>query len=531
MSADRFIGVDVGTGSVRAGVFDATGKLLGTGRHDIRIWRDTDHRVEQSSDDIWAAVTTSVRGAVQAAGVAAEEIAGIGFDATCSLVLIGEGGQPVAAGPHGDPSRNIIVWMDHRAREQAARINAMGHEVLDYVGGHISPEMETPKLLWLAENLPESFADTRHFLDLTDYLTFRASGSLARSVCTLACKWTYLGHADGWQADYFKKIGLSVLAEDGFARLGAEVVPPGATLGNGLTERAASELGLKPGTFVASGLIDAHAGALGSIGAPGPGALGTRLAYVFGTSACTLNVTSDPVFVSGVWGPYHSALLPGMWLNEGGQSAAGAAMDALLAMHPFARELGEKGQSLAFAAEAAATELGGLDNFAALTKGLHIVPEFLGNRAPFADPDARAVISGLGMDADRESFAGLYLAGLASIAYGLGQIIDALGEKGITCELIVISGGAGTSALVRQILADATGCAVGKPATQEPVLLGAAMLAAVAAGKEPDLPTAAGRMTRFASITEPDPARRELHERRKVIFRELQEVQRRSRDV
>ena len=155
--AEHFIGVDVGTGSARAGVFDAAGTMLASAKTDIRLWREAGDIVEQSSNDIWRAVCSSVREAVAAAGVSPRSVAGLGFDATCSLVVLGEGGQPMAVGPSGDPERNIIVWMDHRAIDQARRINASAEAVLRYVGGTISPEMETPKLLWLAEHMPEHF--------------------------------------------------------------------------------------------------------------------------------------------------------------------------------------------------------------------------------------------------------------------------------------------------------------------------------------------------------------------------------------
>ncbi|MFC6761379.1 FGGY family carbohydrate kinase [Sulfitobacter porphyrae] len=109
-----------------------------------------------------------------------------------------------------------MVWMDHRALDQAERINATGHRVLDYVGGRISPEMETPKLLWLKENRPEVYDAAWQFMDLTDYLTWRATGDLARSVCTVTCKWTYMGHEDRWDADFFQTIGLDDLADAAF---------------------------------------------------------------------------------------------------------------------------------------------------------------------------------------------------------------------------------------------------------------------------------------------------------------------------
>ena len=178
------IGIDVGTGSARAGVFDLGGQMLGLSKAEVTIWRDPGSIVEQSSDQIWAAVCSAVRGAVAAAGIDPALVSGIGVDATCSLVVLGQGGAPLPVSST-DPQRNIIVWMDHRAVAQAERINATAHPVLAYVGGVISPEMETPKLLWLRENRPKVFSAAWALFDLADFLTWRATGSMARSTCTL----------------------------------------------------------------------------------------------------------------------------------------------------------------------------------------------------------------------------------------------------------------------------------------------------------------------------------------------------------
>ena len=151
MSQAHFIGIDVGTGSARAGIFDAAGAMLASAKCDIALYLEAGDIAEQSSENIWQAVCRSVRQAMSSARLAPGDIAGIGFDATCSLVAIGKDGAPLPVGHHGDANRNIIVWMDHRAMDQARRINAGGHPVLNYVGGTISPEMETPKLLWLKD--------------------------------------------------------------------------------------------------------------------------------------------------------------------------------------------------------------------------------------------------------------------------------------------------------------------------------------------------------------------------------------------
>ena len=528
LPGDCVIGVDVGTGSARAGVFDLAGRMLASAKQDIRLFHAPGAIVEQSSNDIWSAVCTSVRSALALSGVAPERIAGIGFDATCSLVVLGAGGRPLPVGPSGDPERNIIVWMDHRAVAQADRINATGHDVLKYVGGRISPEMETPKLLWLLEHKPEVFADAWQFLDLTDFLTWRASGDLSRSTCTVTCKWTYLAHEQRWDASYFHAVGLGVLADEAFERIGRRVVAPGTALGNGLTPAAASELGLRAGTAVATGVIDAHAGGIGTVGVDGdPFA---SLAYVFGTSSCTMTSTRAPVFVPGVWGPYFSAMVPNTWLNEGGQSVAGAAIEQLLAMHPLAPEARAQaqaaGQSLpVMLAGLAVQRSSSLSAAARLADGLHVVPEFLGNRAPLADPHARAVIAGLGLDNDLESLIALYIAGVCGIAYGLRQIIEAQTAAGAPIERIMISGGAGRLDLVRQLLADATGKPVLAIDAEEPVLLGAAMLGSVAAGAFEEVEAAMTGMSQIARTYEPcKDTLKSLHDRRFNAFEHLQTV-------
>ncbi len=527
--ADHFIGVDVGTGSARAGVFDPTGKLLASAKTEIRTWREPGDIVEQSSEDIWRSVCRSVREALERAAVDPMSVAGIGFDATCSLVVLGGDGKPLAVGPSGDADRNIIVWMDHRATDQARRINTSDANVLRYVGGTISPEMETPKLLWLAEKLPQTFDRAWQFFDLTDFLTWRCTASLARSICTVTCKWTYLAHEQRWDGDYFRAIGLGRLADENFARIGTEIVAGGTPLGSGLTREAAAELGLRAGTTVAAGLIDAHAGGVGTVGARGgPGTVLTRMAYVFGTSACTMTTTERPAFVQGVWGPYFSAMVPGLWLNEGGQSAAGAAIDHLVQLHPAAQEASQRaaadrlglGAWLALQAEA----LGGSAVVERLVGRVHVVPEFLGNRAPFADPDARALIAGLGIDTGIESLVGLYVAGLCGLGYGARQIVAAQQAQGIPTDTIVVSGGAGESPLVRQILADATGLTVVASTSPEPVLLGSAILAASAAGRFASATEAMQAMSELGDVYQPNKETADWHAQRFEAFQALQNV-------
>ena len=524
------VGVDVGTGSARAGAFTLDGTMLGQAVQPIRMWRPAPDHVQQSSEDIWAAVCAAVRGAL--AGIADARVRGLGFDATCSLVVLDAAGRPASISPDGAAEQDVMVWMDHRAAAQAERINAGGHDVLRYVGGRISLEMQTPKLLWLKENLPETWRRAAHFFDLPDYLTWRATGSLTRSLCSTVCKWTYLGQENRWDAGYFRAIGLGDLAEEGFRRLGTEILPPGAPLG-GLSAEAATALGLQPGIPVGASAIDAHAGGLGVIGAaldgtaPDREALQHRLALIGGTSSCHMAVSEAPRFVPGIWGPYYSAMLPGLWLNEGGQSATGSLVDHIILTHAAYPALAEEAQRRGATIYQLLNErldvlAVGLPFPAALTESLHVMPDFHGNRSPRADASLRGMISGLRLSATADDLALLYLATIQAIAYGTRHIIETMNAEGYAIDTVLACGGGTKNPVFLREHADATGCRLVLPREPEAILLGAAMLGAVAGGAHATLPDAMAAMSSAGRVLSPgEAAVRRYHDAKYAVFQRM----------
>lgn len=509
-----YVGVDVGTGSARAGVFDGTGRMLGQASRAIRLWRPEPDFAEQSSEDIWQACCVAVKGALAEAGVKPAQVKGVGFDATCSLVALDEAGRPVTVSPSGKDEQNVIVWMDHRAIADAARINAGGHKVLDYVGGTISPEMETPKLVWLKQHLPETWKRAARFFDLPDFLTWRATGADVRSLCSTVCKWTYLGHEERWDEAYFRAVGLADLADEGFERIGRTVRPLGEAMGQGLSAAAAGELGLVPGTAVGVSIIDAHAGGLGMLGAPLGGAQPTtadmerRLALIGGTSSCHMAVSRQAMFVPGVWGPYYSAMVPDLWLQEGGQSATGALIDHVIFSHAGAAELKAEAEKSKRTVYALLNDR--LDRLAkdaefpaALTRELHVLPYFHGNRSPRADPTLRGVIAGLRLSDSLDDLARLYLATVQAVAHGTRHIIDTMNAKGYAIDTVFACGGGTKNPVFLREHADITGCRLVLPKEPEAVLLGSAILGAVAAGTFQSVLAAMAAMNGAGQVIEP----------------------------
>lgn len=537
--ADYVIGIDVGTGSVRAGVFDLTGHLYASASHDIDVYKDGDF-AEQSSQQIWNACGEVVREILTQSGACPEEVVGLSYDATCSLVAVHTRGEQVSVARDGDPTHDIIMWMDHRAKDIAAEITATNHPVLKYVGGVISPEMEPPKLKWIKENLPDTWAKADKFFDLADFLTWKSTGQDVRSLCTCVCKWTYLGHENRWDPTFFEAVGLSDLFARG--RVGTDVRPMGTFIAS-LTEEAAVHLGLTTRCAVGVGIIDAHAGGLGSMGfgfeetrEPKLEDLEEVLALIGGTSSCHMAVSMTERFIPGVWGPYFGAMIPGMWLAEGGQSATGGLIDHVISNHGLKAELAEQaataGQDVyQFLNDRVARLKAAAGCGPELTANFHVLPYYHGNRSPRADAYALGIVDGLTLDQSLDAVALSYYAHIQAVAYGTRHIIEAMRGAGYRINRIHASGGGTKNPLWLQEHADITGCQVCLPGEPEAMLLGSAILGALAAGKFPSVPVAMKAMSRSGTSLAPSPATRAYHDAKYECFLEMyaQQVARRNR--
>lgn len=499
---DLVVAVDVGTGSARAGVLDAKGTLLGRAEQAIVMNRPVTDHAEQNSEDIWSAICVCVRGAMTEAQADPEKVVGISFDATCSLVVRDKAGQPLTVSTSGDNEWDTIVWLDHRAMAEAEECTTTGHEVLNFVGGVMSPEMEVPKLMWLKRHLPQTWDKAGYFFDLADFLTWKASGALDRSMCTVTCKWTYLAHNDfGWQQDFLEEVGLQDLLERG--NLPQSATQVGKDLGK-LESAAAQQLGLTTKCRVGAGLIDAHAGALGVLAgfAQDFDGIDRHLALIAGTSSCVMALSPKPRPTLGVWGPYFSAVLPETWLNEGGQSATGALLDHIIQWHSAG---GAPTPQMHKKICDRVMELRQLSNDR-FAERLHVLPDFHGNRSPLADPHAVGVVSGLNLASDFDSLCALYWRTAVGIALGVRHILDALNTKGYSIDTLHVSGGHTKNPLLMELYADATGCTVVEPAATDTVLLGTAMVAASAAGIHDGLTAACTAMQQGGRTRRPNQA-------------------------
>lgn len=516
-----FVAVDVGTASARAGVLDADGALLARVEHPIAVWRQGGLYGEYSSSDIWAACCAAVRQAIERASVTGTEIAGICFDATCSLVVLDRDGQPLSISAEAGAPRNTIAWFDHRAGEEAAELTASDHPALVHSGGVISPEMQMPKLMWLKRHRPAIWNMVGYVFDLADFLTWKATGSGARSQSTLAAKWNFMVHdAEGWNRDFLAVAGLSDLVER--TRMPANATPVGARIGH-LTPHAAQALGLTETCVVAAGMVDAHAGTLGVLGEflDTPQSLHEHLGLIAGTSSCVMALSSGPRHIRGLWGPYLGAVLPGIWLNEAGQSATGALLDHVIEWHAAGGAPAAK-THLAIIARVRELRQRDGEGFAA---DLHVLPDFNGRRSPLSAPNARGVIAGLTLDASFDNLCALYWRAAVGIALGLRQNVETLRANGYGTGTLHVAGGHTGNPLLMELYADATLCRLSRFSKSDALLLGAGLCAAVASGHSVDLPAAAQRWTQSRHEILPNRANTRQYDRDYAIFLNLQQGQ------
>jgi FGGY-family pentulose kinase len=486
-STPVFHGLDVGTQSVRAALYDASGGCRGYATAPLETVHPRPAWAEQDARAWWPAAHAAVAGAIGQAGVPGEDVAAIGLDCTACTV--------VACTADGEPLRPALLWMDQRAFREAEEISATNDPILRYVSGVVSPEWMLPKALWLKRHEPEVYAHSGRLVECTDWFMFRLTGEWTLSLNNVTVKWNYARPDGGWSRALLTAVGLEDLPE----KWPPSIVPLGGGQGR-LSPAAAGELGLPPGTPVAQGGIDAYLGMLG-LGAVGAG----DLALILGSSTCHLAMSPRGLFGSGMLGCYPDAVTPGLYTLEGGQTATGSILN-WYRQHFAGAEAAEAQRTGRHVyeildAKAAAVPPG--------CEGLVCLDYWQGNRCPLKDPHARGVLWGLTLGhGPGHVFRSIYEA----TAFGTRHILEDLEAHGFAVGRLFAGGGGARSRLWLQIHADVLSRPVAVPADAEACALGSALVAAVHAGHFAGLEEAAQRMVKIAEVIEPQPGHRSAYD-------------------
>lgn len=470
-----FLGVDIGSGSVKAVVFNDAGVERGHGQAAYPTNHPGPNRAEADPELIWAAVVAAVHAAVDGLAVAPQAMA---------LAAHGESVLPVDA--HGAALGPMLMNADNRAVAEAAAIGrALGqndgparyHAI---TGLPLHPMYAIAKMQWLARHEPERFAQAAWWLGPAEYTLLRL-GLPVRSEPSLAARTGALDLAGRtWSS--------AILAAAGVAesRL-PPLIPAGRAVGS-LSAAAAAELGLPSGIPVALAGHDQVCGALGA-GCVQPGDTGDSA----GTYECLTAISAQR--------PASAQALP-LHLNTGPHVVDG--LFATLAFFPAGMVV-QWLLAATVAPEDQAAFLAGLDDRLTAIPGptgVCILPHLVGACTPHWNAQATGAMLGLTPRTGRDQ---LFKAVFEGLACELAENVDALRTLVGPCERIRIFGGNARCPATVRLRADLTGCTF-VAAPREAVCLGAAMLAATAAGRFADPVQAARAMGRSDGQTVPDPA-------------------------
>ncbi|XP_013001680.1 FGGY carbohydrate kinase domain-containing protein isoform X8 [Cavia porcellus] len=255
----------------------------------------------------------------------------------------------------------------------------------------------------------------------------------------------------------------------------------------------------------------------------------SRLAVICGTSSCHMGISRGPIFVPGVWGPYFSAMIPGFWLNEGGQSVTGKLIDHVVQGHVAFPELQAKAAARCQSVYAylnSHLDLIKKDQpVGFLTVDLHVWPDFHGNRSPLADLTLKGMVTGLTLSQDLDDLAILYLATVQALAFGTRFIIEAMEAAGHSINTLFLCGGLSKNPLFVQMHVDITGMPAVLSQEVESVLVGAAILGACASGDFPSVQEAMTRMSKVGKVVFPRHEDKKYYDKKYQVFRKLVEHQ------
>lgn len=518
--SDSFVvGVDFGTLSGRAVVVRVSdGSELGSAVHEYphgvmdRTLAATGRRLPpdwalQVPSDYVDVLRGAVPAALEASGVAADAVIGVGTDFTaCTVLPALADGTPLCELPElaDRPHAYVKLWKHHAAQSHADRINQLAQERteawLARYGGRISSEWAFAKGLQLLEEDPEVYARMDHWVEAADWIVWQLCGTYVRNACTAGYKAIY---QDG---SYPSKDFLAALNPDFADFVRTKVEQPIGELGapaGRLSAQAAEWTGLPEGIAVCVGNVDAHVTAPAA-GAVDPG----QMVAIMGTSTCHVMSSDRLGEVPGMCGVVDGGIVAGLWGYEAGQSGVGDIFGWFV----------DNAVPAAYRDEAARRNLGVHEYLTELAAqqpvgghGLVALDWHNGNRSVLVDHELSGLVVGTTLATRPED---TYRALIEATAFGTRTLIEAFESSEVPVTELVVAGGLTKNALLMQIYADVTRLPLGIIGSTQGPAVGSAIHAAVAAGAYSDVREGARAMGSLRSaVYVPDQERARVYDR------------------
>ena len=487
-----YIGIDIGTSSVKALLIDSSGRVIKTSVPEYSFQTPKPLWAEADPLDWWEATQQAIKELLLK--VQSSEIAGIG--------LTGQMHGMVAMNKEGSVLRPCIMWNDQRSHLECDEITErVGQKkILSITGNPVLPGFTAPKILWTQKNEPDLFALIDKVVLPKDFIRYKLTGSFFSDVSDASGTSLLDVGKRTWSQEMFDCMGwpISWMPE----------VTESTEVSAKISAEAATLTGLLEGTPVVAGGGDCAAQAVGS-GIVEEG----KVSVTLGTSGVVF-AQSDEYRVEPN-GKLHAFChaVPGKW------HVMGVMLSAAGSFQWYKNQFGMEEQRI--------EKEGGANAYETLTKeaqqviagseGLFFLPYLSGERTPYPDPYARGCFIGMSLRHQKKHHTRAVLEG---VSYGLNDSLSMMKELGVNPKEIILSGGGSRSALWKQMLADifATPCAMVN--ALEGAAYGAAILAAVGVGGFGSVQEACSSFIQKIETVDPGP-NLETYKRNYPIYKSL----------
>jgi xylulokinase len=478
---DCYIGIDLGTSSVRALAVSGDGRVVGVQGRDYPIREPKPGFAEQSPQGWWDATADCLRRLLGLPAMAGARVCAVGLSGQMhGLVLLDRDGSPL---------RDAIIWPDTRTadicREWSQTIGA--GTISGITGLPLATGFMGPSLAWVRRNEPGLYERAARAILPKDYIRYRLTGALATDVTDASGSLLFDVARRGWSAELVRKYDID-------ERLLPPVVGSTAVAGH-VTAAAAEATGLPVGVPVAAGGADIAMTAT-ALGVERPGVVAVSI-----STGGTVIMAIDRVIIDR---RMHTICLG----HEGRWILMGATLSAGLSLSWFARSVAAPPGSVEGLVQDAETVPPGSD-------GLLFAPYLCGERTPWMDPNAKGCFIGLTLGHTRAHMARAIMEG---VAFSLCESLDIFEELGVPVQEVICSGGGSRSRLWRQVLADVFDRPVTWRRGEEHSAIGAAMTGALSVGR-PVAGSAEG--TDAADTALPQPGSAAVYRRQRGIYRQI----------
>ena len=494
MAGTLLMGIDVGTYSTKGVLCMPGGEVVATETIEHGLSLPRPGWAEHDAETVWWGEVAAVSRRLLGGPYRGEDVGAVGVSAIGACLLpVDRDGRPLRPG--------ILYGIDTRASAEIAALNARhGEEAMfELAGMALSSQSIGPKILWLKDYEPEVYAAAATFVSASSYVVSRLTGETVMDRHTASY---YNPLFDLRGLDWDDRFAGGIVRPDQLPRLAWANEVAGA-----VTAEAAEATGLRAGTPVSAGTIDAAAEAV-SVGVVAPG----DMMVMYGTTMFFILVTDRPVPDPRMYGT--AFCLPGRYDVAGGMSTTGALTrwfrDELGGVETIAEAAGGPNAYAALANLAASVPAG--------AGGVVCLPYFAGERTPINDPDARGIYAGLTLSHTR---AHLYRATLEGTAHGVRHNLETIAAMGATPSRLVAVGGGAQNRTWLQIVTDVTGVPQDVPARTVGAAYGDAFLAGLAAGIIPDETTLTRDWVTIETTLEPDADDRATHDAMHAVYRSL----------